>query len=365
MRFINLSLQNYRNISLAHIQFEQKDCFFLGPNGQGKTNILEALGLVTTLRSFRTHDNKALVKQGEKQASLLYQVDHEHLGQVELRIDLKPKQKQITLAGEPVSRFADFIGLFPVVVLCSEDSSLLLGAPTLRRRFLDMTLSAVDAAYFESLRAYVRAYQARNALLKEACPCDALLGSFEHMMSQHAPAITAKRKELVSTLTRQLQFVYSSIATAEELPELIYQPDLDLEDPAAYASFWEGERKRDKLMKATQRGPHRDDFLFKLKNKHARIYASEGQQRAFVTALRLAQASYYKTSLGILPVILIDDVLGSLDTERKTRFWSYLEAGHQVVATGTSKPEITSEASWLIHPVCSGEVLQGSTFSLI
>lgn len=369
MRFTRIHVENFRNIALAQLAFDGNSQFLLGANAQGKTNLLEAAGFVSALRSFRTTETRALIAQGKKQARLYCQCEHEHLGQSEALITLEPGGKTILHDGEKVSRLGDFLGLFPTVALSSEDIQLLRGAPGLRRKLLDLILSSASADYFTALRRYHRALGERNSALKllqkasaaTRAQTDAVLSSFEKVMAAEAVTLMQMRLQALATLGQGLDSAYRQISPEPESPSLRYLPDCEAAAEAAtFLATLAKNRERDAILGSTQRGPHRDDFALHLQGRPARQYASEGQQRGLVLALRLAQADYLQAARNIRPVLLADDIIGELDPVRREGFWRTLGAERQVIATGTSAPTTDSGSgrSWQIFRV------QGGAFTL-
>src|SRR5690606_33977745 len=152
-------------------------------NGQGKTNLLEAAGFLTALRSFRTTENKLLVGHGEQVAAIAAELEHERLGETKVTIKLRRDGKELWCDQTRITKLADYIGRFPTVVFSSQDMLLVRGAPALRRRWLDLTLAAVDAGYFAALQTYSKALAARNALLKTGGASGAELGAFEQQLA--------------------------------------------------------------------------------------------------------------------------------------------------------------------------------------
>ena len=353
MRFLSLRLQDFRNIAFAGLGVAGDRHFLLGQNGQGKSNLLEALGLVTALRSFRTQNMSALPRQGAQGYAAVFEIEHEQLGSTELEIRSGGGARQVLLDGERVTRLGDFIGRFPVVPLSSGDLMLLRGSPTERRRFLDLTLSAIDRDYYNALRHYHRGVAERNRLLKKG-GSEAELSAFEAEIAPHALIVATKRDAGVARIREVLTDVYSSIAEADEGPDLDFRPSLDgCSDAASIRDLLARNRKRDQIIGSTQKGPHRDDFLLNLRVGGAKEYASDGQQRGLCVALRIAQARVFQQSLGIAPVMLADDVLGELDPHRKAGFWRACPPDLQVIATGTQVPEDAER--WTILQVVSGQ----------
>jgi len=354
MQLLTLNLENFRNIPFASLRFGQNSHFLVGANGQGKTNLLEAIGLVSALRSFRTQDTVHLIRSGAERARLFFTFEHEIEGEATVEIELTATTKKCRLNGENVGRMADFLGIFPTVVLSSEDIQLLRGAPQLRRRLLDMTLSTVDKDYFSALRRYHRALKERNSLLRNGKLDTKLLSSFESIIAPEAWALVNKRAQGLAQLNQRLQQAYQKICELDEQPELVYKANAEFETTEAVLKLLHSQRTRDHLLKATQRGPHRDDVQFRLKGRLARDFASEGQQRGLVVALRMAQVEAFQAVQSIQPIVLADDVLGELDPVRRKGFWAALGEQRQIVATGTVLPSALQARQWKVFVVDQG-----------
>ena len=352
MRLLNLRIQNFRNIDFAALDLSADRIFLLGENGQGKSNLLEALGLLMALRSFRTQNNSVLSQKGSDGYTAVYEVEHEVEGRVELELRGRPSGRQLFVDGEKVSRLGDFIGRFPVLPLSSGDLMLLRGSPTERRRFLDLTLSAMDAEYYHALRNYHRGVAERNRLLKRDGNA-AELAAFEAEIAPYAVSIVRKRAVCLEQLRKVLTEAYVKIAEADEGPELEYKINADCSDVESVNRLLHDNRKRDAIIGSTQRGPHRDDLHFSLSIGGAKEYASDGQQRGLCVALRVAQASLLQKTLGLTPVLVVDDVLGELDPHREAGFWNVCPQEIQIVATGTLLPKSNQE--WRVLDVADGQ----------
>ena len=351
MRFLNLRVQNFRNIEFAELDLQASRTFLLGANGQGKSNLLEALGLVTALRSFRTQSMSALPRQGTGAFTAVYELEHDVEGRTELEVQSGKAGRRVSVDGERVSRLGDFIGRFPVVPLSSGDLMLLRGSPGERRRFVDLTLSAIDPQYYHALRNYHRGVAERNRLLKRGGSA-AELSAFEAEIAPHAVSVATRRAAGMQRLREVLVAVYANIAEAEEGPELEFKVNTACEDVESVSRMLQDSRKRDQIMGSTQKGPHRDDFNLSLSIGGAKEYASDGQQRGLCVALRIAQARIFQQSLGLAPVLLADDVLGELDPHRKAGFWRACPPELQIIATGTELP--AARQDWTTWEVAQG-----------
>lgn len=358
MRFAHVTLQNFRNLPLVSVRLAGRHTFLVGANGQGKTNFLEALGYVTALRSFRGAEPRALVALEQKQAGLGFTIEHEQFGESKLVVTFGADGRVVEWEQGKVTRLADFIGKFPSVVFSSQDNQLLRGSPSLRRRWLDLTLAAMDGAYLAALQGYTRAVAERNILLKHGGRDAAQLTAFEHEAARHAVQLVAGRVRGVEELSGLFRLAHARLVPEGEQAGLIYAPDTAATTAEEFAAQLAKARPRDTLLKSTERGPHRDDLDFLLQGRPAKNFASEGQQRCLVIALRLAQAAYFKRHSAIEPVLLCDDVLGELDPERRRKFWASLDGQPQVVATGTSLPDAEAGA-WQVLRVAGGRIEEG------
>lgn len=356
MQIRRIALQHFRNLVATRLELTGRLQFFVGLNGQGKTNLLEAAGFVTALRSFRSADTKHLIGHGQAEAAIVCELDHEREGASELTVKLRPGAKEAWLEATKVTRLADLIGRFPTVVFSSQDQQLVRGAPGGRRRWLDLTLSATDARYFAALQRYHRALAERNALLKRDGG-DAQLTAFEHVLAEHGAVLIATRERALGALATRLTAAYARIADNAEPTGFAYAPDLAGADATAdgLRVRLAAGRARDRILRATGAGPHRDDFDFTLHGRAAKDFASEGQQRALVLSLRLAQAHWFAEARGVEPVLLADDVLGELDPARRERFWAAVPPTAQVLATGTTAPDATL-GNWQVFRVAAGAI---------
>jgi DNA replication and repair protein RecF len=284
---------------------------------------------------------------------MAFALEHEKFGESRVTVALRPDGREVMWEQGKVTRLADFIGRFPTVAFWSQDNQFLRSSPGQRRRWLDLTLAAMDPGYLLALQSYTRAVAERNILLKHGGDTGAL-AAFEHELGMQAALLVAARQAGVAELNRHFRAAHARLVPEGETAGLVYAPDTAATTAADFAALQAKNRPRDLLLKSTERGPHRDDVEVLLDGRPAKQFASEGQQRCLVIALRLAQAAYYQAQGGVTPVLLCDDVLGELDPVRRERFWASLEHDPQVVATGTSLP--ADAVKWQVLHVEHGVV---------
>ena len=340
-----VGLRNFRNIKETNLEFVSGNNFLLGPNGHGKTNLLEAIGFMTAMRAFRTSDQRSLIRHGEDEAAVAFKLEHEICGATDLTVRLRSHGRSVEVDGVPVRKLAEVIGRFPSVIFASEDIQLIRSGPAFRRRQIDLFLSSIDSEYFTCLMRYHRSLRDRNALLKLEAG-DEQLDAFEQVMAPLASKISIARLELATALDASLSAFYFGLSEGREKPGFHYRPDVSADAAKNWLDVYRSGRVRDRQLRATQKGPHRDDFRLLLEDRDSQEFASEGQQRGLVLALRFAQLETIRKRSGVAPIILADDVLGELDSERRERFWCHLESDTQVIASGTDRPDPEGNRAW-------------------
>ncbi len=351
MHLAHLRLRDFRNYSRLDADFSPGFHLLLGDNAQGKTNILEAIYLVATLRSFRGVGGAQMVKHGQKG----YFVGSTIVGQGghETKMYWSLRQRSLTLDGQPVRRLADYLGVLRTVIFCTEDLLLIKGPGRARRRFLDLLLSQTDPVYLPLLQRYTRALRSRNALLRRHVIDPAALDSFSGELVSAGEEIIRRRRELLPRLAPLVQRAYQSIASGAEELSLVYQPSAKQDFAVELAQS----RAREASYRSTLIGPHRDELQLLLNGKSAAQFGSEGQKRTVAISLKMTQAEFLTEVHGSPPVLLIDDIMGELDLKRRTGLVPLLQRAHrargQVFMTATEQnwpDEISREGRrWMVE----------------
>jgi DNA replication and repair protein RecF len=356
MQIRKLILRDFRNILGADVSLEGRRQFFAGANGQGKSNLLEAVGFLTALRSFRAADVRHLIMHDRPEAGVGFLVEREGSAPERVAIKLRNDGKELWYDEKRVTRLADHVGRFPTVVFSSQDLQLIRGAPGPRRRWIDLTLASMDPDYMSALQAYGRALAGRNILLKRPGAGAAReLAAFDRTLAPAGARIVAARTARIAELAAETSAAYARMSEGSEPATLHYESTLEGTSAEGLVALLEAGRARDLQMGTTLVGPHRDDLRFEVGGRGAREFSSEGQQRSLTLSLRLAQAAWFHARSHVRPVLLADDVLGELDPGRRDRFWAALDPESQVIATGTSLPG-SALGSWQVFTVAGGVV---------
>ena len=322
MHLAHLRLRDFRNCARLDADFAPGFHLLLGGNAQGKTNILEAIYLPATLRSFRGVGGAQLVQHGKKG----YFVGARVVGQGEHEIKMywSAAERSLSLDARPVRKLSDYLGVLRVVVFCTEDLQLIKGTSRVRRRYLDLLLSQTHATYLPLLQRYARALRSRNSLLKQRTPDEAALESFSHELIAAGDELISLRHELLPRLGPLVREACQRIAPDAEELRLEYQPSVKSDFALELAKS----RAREQAYRSTLIGPHRDELLLQLNGQSAAQFASEGQKRTLAIALKMAQAEYLTGLHGTPPILLIDDVMGELDAQRRGGLLPLLERAH-------------------------------------
>jgi DNA replication and repair protein RecF len=319
----HLRLRDFRNYGRLDVEFTPGFHLFLGNNAQGKTNILEAIYFLSTLRSFRGVASAQIVRHG--QAGFFVGGKTHHAGDHEIKIYWSSKERNLAVDGRPVRRMSEFLGVFRSVVFCSEDIQLVKGPASRRRRYLDLLLTQTHPTYLPLLQRYTRSVRSRNALLKQRVLDPAALEAFTREMIATGEQLMELRQKLLPEITPIACDAYRRITNAAEEFRLDYTQSVRSD----FAIELRKNEARERVMRTTLVGPHRDELVLKLNDKSVAQFGSEGQKRSVVIALKMAQAEYLTQIHGSPPVLLIDDIMGELDLKRRSGFLPLLRRVHQ------------------------------------
>jgi DNA replication and repair protein RecF len=323
MHLAHLRLRDFRNYARLDVDFAPGIHLLLGDNAQGKTNLLEAIYLIATLRSFRGVGGAQMVRHGQKG----YFVGSRVVGQGghDTKMYWSSRERSLSLDGRLVRKLTDYLGVLRTVVFCAEDLQLVKGVARARRRFLDLLLSQTYPAYLPLLQRYTQALRSRNALLRQPVLDPAALESFSRELVSAGGEIIRLRRELVPKFSPLARLAYRRISHEAEELRLEYQPSVKQDFAVELAQS----RRREGAYRSTLIGPHRDEVQLLLNDHSAAQFGSEGQKRTLAIALKLAQAEYLAGLHGTLPVLLIDDIMGELDVKRRSGLLPLLERAHQ------------------------------------
>lgn len=313
-----LAVQQFRNLENLVLEPSPRFNVFAGDNGQGKTNLLEALYLVGTLRSFRTAHSDEMLRFGQDSARVRARVERQGLER-SYEVALRRGGREARLDGKKPRQLADYFGGFNVVLFAPEDLRVPRGSPATRRRFLDRSVFNRDVTYLGQAQKYTRVLRSRNALLREAQVRMDLLEVYDEQLATVGAELVRRRAAYLAELAPRFSEAYEAITRSGLRAELVYRTsERPLAEEIASA------RPRDLRRRQTTVGPHVDDVEFLLAGQPARAFASQGQLRALVLAWKTAEMRLLRERLGESPVLLLDDVSSELDATRNEFLFAFL-----------------------------------------
>ncbi len=354
----NLHLRSFRNYLDQRVEFDAQKTILVGNNAQGKSNLLEAVELLATLKSHRATRDRDLVREGATSGQIFATLERAY-GTAELALTLRSSgRRTVSLNREPLRRNLDFLGVLNAVEFSSLDLELVRGAPECRRNWLDTLLVQLEPIYAHILHQYYQVLRQRNALLKEIRKREAgrqsgesqiepistdgeQLAVWDEQLAATGSRVTRRRARVLERLAPLAQVWHASISGKTEILEIRYAPNVSWseDNPAlvqqAFLEKIEQRRMAEQQLGTTVVGPHRDEVEFAINQTPARSYGSQGQQRTLVLAIKLAELKLIEEVVGEPPLLLLDDVLAELDPNRQNQLLDAIADRFQTLITTT------------------------------
>lgn len=341
MYISNLELADFRNIESLHMDFSQGTNILYGENAQGKTNILESMYMLSTTKSHRGVRDKDMIRFGMEESHIRSMIMK---GGIDYRIDMhlrKNRSKGIAINGQRIRKASELIGLLHIVFFSPEDLGIVKNGPAERRRFMDMELCQLDAAYLHDLNQYNKTVENRNRLLRDIYQFPDLqdtLSVWDAQLVNYGKKIIESRHRFIENLNEIVGEIHGKLSGNREYLSIHYEPNTEAEELENRLRMC---RERDIRMKMTSAGPHRDDFSFMDRETDLRRYGSQGQQRTCALSLKLSEIDLVKSVIGHRPVLMMDDVLSELDSGRQNYLLSTI-GGIQTFITCTGLDEFVN-----------------------
>ena len=313
----SVALSHFRNYDDLYMEFDKGTNILYGDNAQGKTNVLESIYVSGTTKSHKGSKDRELIQFGQEEAHIRTIVEK---GGLDYQIDMhlkKNKSKGIAINRMPIKRASELFGILNIVFFSPEDLNIIKNGPSERRRFLDVELCQLDKIYLYNLTKYNKVLNQRNRLLKDISFRPELLDTlavWDMQLIEYGRKIIRARKEFVEELNGIVYDIHKKISGNKEELVLKYEPDVleeNLEQELARC------REKDLKFGQTSVGPHRDDLCFMIQEIDVRKFGSQGQQRSCALSLKLSEIELVKKSIRETPVLILDDVLSELDSNRQ------------------------------------------------
>ena len=313
-----LKLNNFKNITEVDLSFCKNVNCLVGENGVGKTNILDAIHYLSFCKSYFNVIDNNNIKYEEEFFAIHGFYTFDDKSNEKFSCSLKRGlRKQFKCEDKEYNKFSEHIGKIPLVMITPSDQELIIGGSELRRKFLDLVISQADILYLDNLIKYNKALEQRNHLLKyfsQTISFDAQsLQIWDDQLVAYGIEIHKKRKTFIGDFTSLFQYYYNYISSEKEEVEVTYNSE-DFENN--FQSLLLNARDKDRILNYTTVGVHKDDLSLKMKGYNVKKYASQGQQKSFLLALKLAQFEYILNQRKTKPILLLDDVFDKLDLKR-------------------------------------------------
>ena len=357
-------ISDFRNIQLQELEFSPNVNCISGNNGEGKTNLLDAIYYLSMTKSAFATSEKFNFRHGTDEFSVAgtYRMENGLSSRFALKVNSKG-EKKIRRDDKPYQKVSEHVGVLPIVMVSPADISMVSDSGEERRRFVNAVLSQMDHEYMSSLQQYNRLLMQRNRMLKEMDPDRSLLEVIDMRMDALAEPIYQKRKKFIEDLKPIVSEYYKYVSGGSELVDIEYESELS---KAGLEQLLSASFDKDRILKYTSSGLQRDDFIFTMNGHPIRRYGSQGQQKSFLVSLKFAQYEIMKKNYGFAPVLLLDDVFDKLDMNRISNLLQMVASNDfgQIFITDSNKVRMSGIVDRLTQDRAYFETVSG-TFSTI
>jgi len=349
LNIISFTATNFRNINKFSEEFSRGINIFFGDNAQGKTNLIEALYIIGTTKSFRRVDDEKLVNFNSESAKINAKIIKNMIEKDVSFCFSKHNSKKILINNKSVKKHSEYIGNVNITLFCPEDLMIIKGDASYRRRFLDILLCQTDKVYLSDLINYQRVIKHRNNILKKIRDGNtnsrSLLESWNEQFIKFSYKIIQKRTKSIKKIEENAKYFHKKLNNHEDL-SIDYNDAISCGKKISAADYELSFKNKQKKVQAeeikrgfTLIGPHRDDLEIKINAINTRFFGSQGQKRSAAISLRLAEAEYINSVMNEYPILLLDDIFSELDEQRKNDLMKLLDQNQQTFITGTCLSE--------------------------
>ena len=361
MRLNSLQLVNFRNYNNLYLEFNKKVNLLLGKNGQGKTNIVESIYMLSFGKSFRTSRDKEIIKFETENLYVGGSFSKEHTdGLIEIAIG--KNKKGIKVNKIHIQKIHELLGNLNVVIFSPEDLRLVKEGPKERRSFIDKEISQIMPKYYNYLTNYNKVLFQRNQLLKTNNIDEALLDVYDESLARYGSYLYILRRDFIKKIANISKNMHFKLTNSIEELSITYKSQIDINDDdtidSVYNKFLDklnSSRKHDIDVRTTRYGLHKDDLNIYVNGLDVRLYGSQGQHRTAILSLKLSELKVIYDEIGEYPVFLLDDFMSELDEKRRKNFLNNIK-DTQVILTGTEKINLNN-LEYNLYNVKNGSIV--------
>lgn len=325
-----LCVRNYRNYKNLTVDFKKKLIVIIGNNGVGKTNLLESIALLSTTRSFRTKNNSDLIKEDCEYAVIDGIIDD-----FKLKISISNLGKNFYKDENFIKKYSDFFGIFQSLVFYPGDLNFLNNPPKERRKFIDNEISKIDKLYLNNLIIYNKLLKDRNKILKEKKVNYELIDVIDNKLIDVMEKVCLKRIGFINSINKKVNEIFGKLSKEKGNIRVIYKSDILNLNCNQIVKLFKMNLDKDVITKQTNIGIHRDDLNIKYNDLDVKGYCSQGQTRLIMLAIKLSLKEIMEKEIGVIPVLLFDDVMSELDLDNQKMLFEYLGNQSQTIITTT------------------------------
>ncbi|MBQ2139419.1 MAG: DNA replication/repair protein RecF [Erysipelotrichaceae bacterium] len=341
-----IRINDYRNYRRKYLEFDPHLNIIVGKNGSGKTNILESIIVVSNTKSYRTNNDADLIRKGCDFARIVLNTEDK-----EYKVVINKKNKSLYIDNELIKRTSEFIGKVNAILFKPSDLELFTQSPSERRKLLDIEIAKVSKSYIHSLSRYNSLLKDKNKLLKQLEADQLLLNVLNESMTPMIKIIISERENFFNVINRYISEYYHLISDTDAKIEIVYKKCCEIADVEMQL---ENAKEKDDYYHYATFGPHHDDYNFYMDGYELNSIASQGQKRMVLIAFKFALMRYIQYSIGITPIVLLDDILSELDKENKERLLNIIPENTQVIITNTDINNLDIKADYKLIELKEG-----------
>ena len=353
-----IKLNNYRNYDSQEIDLNKGINVFYGENAQGKTNIIEAIYLCSVGKSFRARRDQELIKFEEKKAEVEVNFNKsDRDGKIKIEIE---NRKNISVNGIKLKKLSELLGNINIVIFTPDDIDILKGGPQMRRRFLDVMISQLKPNYMHVLNLYLKTLEQRNNYLRQIKlenKNENMLDIWDEKLADYGIKIFEYRNEFINKIIDKIEDIHFKITNNKEKIEIKYISNCNNRED--FLNLLKSRRKLDIIKGFTTNGIHRDDFVIYINSNPVNVYGSQGQHRTAILSLKLSELNVVYDEIGEYPILLLDDFMSELDSQRKKSFLENIKNA-QVIITCTEKIDVDN-LNYISYNISNGDIIRKET----